>query len=120
MDSVLRMSVEQLLQRFPRGFAVRPNGEVYEVLAAHKSKRSLPKEQSEGGFLVVRRPEALPGDEFYGQGNGNWSGMTANEMAEHLDRLIKLADTVEEDGILAKLYQTYSERLDWAAKELMK
>lgn len=114
------LTIRQLMQRFPKGFSVSPNGEVYEVIEAKKRPQDLPVLTSHGGYIAVRAPLLRAGDEFYGHdGNGVAQRMTPSELAEELDRLIKLADTIEEDDILAKLYQTYSERLDYAARELL-
>lgn len=111
-------TVKQLLQRFPKGFAVGPDGTIYEVMEAQSKAANLPDGAT--GYLAVHIPVLLPGDEFYGQSNGGMDGLTPQQMADTLDRLIKLADTVEEDEILSKLYKTYSERLAWAVKELLR
>lgn len=115
--TLLHLTVEQLLQRFPNGFAISPSGELFQVVAARKESSSLPYVEH-GGYLSVVIPVVQPGDEYYGQSNGEFHNMTAGEMAEWMDKLIKMADTIEEDGILAKLYTTYSQKLNAAAKML--
>lgn len=111
------MTIDQLLQRFPNGFVVSPKGEVYEVIAAKKSPQDLPTAR---GYIAVNLPVLLAGDEYYGQDDkGIFTNLTPQGMADVLDRLIKVADTVAEDAILSKLYQTYSERLHYAARKLL-
>lgn len=110
------LSIEQLLQRFSKGFAVSPEGVIYEVIDAKKHVADLPEAE---GYLALITPKRLPGDDVYGHAFEGWEILTPQAMAEHLDRLIKLADTIAEDEILSKLYKTYSERLDAAAKELL-
>lgn len=114
------MTVRQLMQRFPKGFSISPDGHLYEVIDAKRRPADLPRLSSPGGYIAVSAPVLRVGDEFYGiEENGMAQRLTPSELAEELDRLIALADTVAEDGILAKLYQTYSERLDYAARELL-
>lgn len=116
---VYDLQIRQLLQRFPNGFSVSPKGLIYEVVASQRNAQELPILNGPGGYLAVTLPELKPGDDFYGQqGEQVFMRLTPSEMADALDRLIKLADTMAEDEILRKLYLTYSQRLEAAAAEL--
>jgi len=112
---MIKLSVEQILQRFPRGFAVSPEGEIYEIIEAKKRPQDLGLAD---GYLGVRIPVLKPGDEYYGQREAELSS-TPQKIADEIDRLLKIADTLEEDEIISRIYQTYSERLKYA-EELCK
>lgn len=116
---VFDMTIRQLIQRFPKGFAVSPEGRIYEVLETRRRPQDLPVLTSLGGYIAVVPPVLKVGDEFYGQdGQSVAQRLSVSEQADEIDKLIKLADTVEEDEILNKLYKSYSDKLDYVKNNL--
>lgn len=60
-----KITINQLLKRFPNGFSVAPTGEIFEVLATSKDPRSLPLLKRPGGFMAVGVPDYQEGDEKF-------------------------------------------------------
>lgn len=60
-----KLTLKQLLKRFPQGFSVSPTGEIFEVVATNKDPRNLPFLKKPGGFMAVEVPEYQKGDEKF-------------------------------------------------------
>lgn len=60
------LTIEQLLTRFPHGFAVSPSGKIFEILKQAKEPMDLPVLfERPGGFLAVCTPVLKEEDEVF-------------------------------------------------------
>lgn len=60
-----KITITQLLKRFPNGFSVSPTGEIFEVIATSTDPRNLPLLKRPGGFMAVGVPDFQEGDEKF-------------------------------------------------------
>jgi len=60
-----KITLEQLLNRFPNGFSVSPTGDIFEVVETSKDPRSLHVLNGPGGFISVRVPDYKEGDDKF-------------------------------------------------------
>lgn len=99
-----------LLKRFPKGFAISPDGQIFETVAARKRIQDLPTLREAGGYLAVVIPIVKLGDELFGLSTDTLE-MSIDRVVAELNALIDNADTVEEDTVVTKLYERYRDKL---------
>lgn len=102
--------VRFLLKRFPKGFAVSPEGQIYETVSARKRAHDLPTLREAGGYLAVVIPVVKLGDELFGL-NTYTLEMSIDRVVAELNTLIDKAETAEEDTVVTDLYERYADKL---------
>lgn len=102
--------IKFLLKRFPRGFAVSPEGQIYETVSARKRAQDLPMLREAGGYLAIVVPEVKLGDELFGLSTDTLE-MSIDRVVAELNALIDKAGTEEEDEVVMSLYERYADKL---------
>lgn len=102
--------IQFLLKRFPKGFAVSPEGQIYETVSARKRAQDLPALREAGGYLAVVVPEIRLGDELFGLSTDTLE-MSIDRVVAELNALIDRANTNEEDEVVMYIYEKYREKL---------
>ena len=102
--------IKFLLKRFPKGFAVSPDGQIYETVSARKHAQDLPMLREAGGYIAVVVPVVKLGDELFGLSTETLE-MSIDRVLAELNTLIDKAETVEEDEVVMELYERYADKL---------
>ena len=63
------LPISDLMMRFPSGFAVSPDGNVYETKGAYKEREEVPHMAAAAGYIVCFNPKVLPGDGYFDEGD---------------------------------------------------
>jgi hypothetical protein len=107
-----QIQLNDLLKRFPDGFAVSPSLEIYEIVSKSSVREGLP-EVSKGGYLAVRLPAVQLGDEMFGEEpTMEMLEAALGETMDALDVAIKQADRPIEVEVGLDLYRAVSDTLN--------